>query len=146
MVAGASPLVGSGRCGSPAVFAKNAKVPVLPTLSLHVPAPVAGLTTADTCTGLADGASTIEKFNVTLPLALNDAWPTALAWLMAPHWLSVPSRVYPVGVFVRVSVTTLQYGCICHEKVPSTWASADDAMAIALRQTRNDMSRCIQLS
>ena len=43
---------------------KNANVPLFPRLSLQVPLPFAGLTMAETCTGLPEGAVTVVKLNV----------------------------------------------------------------------------------
>lgn len=60
------PLAGSGR-GDPLPGAPSAKFPVFPTLSVHVPLPVTGFTTAATCTAFPLGAVTIVKLRFTWP-------------------------------------------------------------------------------
>ena len=69
-------------------------VVVLPTLSVHGPLPVAGLTLADTCTALPEGAVTMVNSSPTVPSGLRSAIPAAPASLPpTPHWLSLPSMV-----------------------------------------------------
>lgn len=94
-------------------------MPALPWLSVHVPSPVAGLTNAETCADFEVGRPMVKPIT-RVPEALNAAVPMALPLSAPPHWSSVPSTVKPVGRLMSVSCTELQYGCICHEKVPNS--------------------------
>lgn len=60
-------------------------MPGLQTLSVYVPLPLPGFTTAERCTGRPDGMVTTQRFMVTWSPASNEAMPAALALLTAPH-------------------------------------------------------------
>jgi len=72
-----------------------------------------------TCRGAASGELTMRRPISTVPSGLRTAVPVAGARVSAPHWSSCPSRVYTPPLSVTLTVTTLQYGSICHRNVPS---------------------------
>ena len=86
----------------------RARSSLLPTLSVQVPWPVPMLTTPETWMPLPPGDVTVVKFTPAVPFGLSVTCPVALPRVEAPHWSSWPSSAKPVGVTVRVSVTTLQ--------------------------------------